>query len=855
MTDNQTRHSASSSVQPTFVHHQLIAATAALAAAHHRDPYHASSAVQTAFADAAVSLQTVHRFVQSLSNGVCSSEDMYESGAAEATGTNSADFELVAFHPAPQDFIITAVKLIADSAGRHKLHLKPRSSAHLNAGVPSSAQHTHSTSEPGANPGSRSEGAREDGSDVSRKSRSFPDQESQGDDHSDSELSSLSEDEADTSSISKAAIRNPRRKKAKKRARTNKRLHEDERVANICTSADDPFTANIGTTANDSSTASRPCKASEDMLEHHPSTSRSIPSSNTECNTQHSPPAVASQLQPPRVVPSPVSDQSRAQKRKKLKTSATQPDTLHGHLKAGNIPKVWHPGLILIHDILTVSPADPKQIVDEALMLVRPLQNDRLRHRSRHPGAPPGASLAATLSRLEQRHSEAKVADARKMIDLLHLFSLQRQSQVDTLTGRNPSAAQDFEAAQAEVRVRPGGLIAETARSTMAAGQTRVSVAISSVNGARPRLSTPREDGERDHRATSDDDPEHEAQPAQASTSTTQSTTPTSLLTQSKRDGANPKPTDVLASLMHNLLKSAKRWHELGSALGSVIFLPLIMLSPSMRSPESIRRWTKDQWRALLRLLRGDKPLPVHDGKPFTERDNEIVEALTFGVRAVLPRILGHAVAMADALCAGADGYYADVLVVRDVRSDCPLGNEEPSAVQPVLLPSTSADFFEEGGHLGDTRDQNPYPGRVYGLEVPGSSGNIEIITRIPGFICSDWRTNLHSKASFDAAFEPERESPDHPKTELTSESPHTFQANFADRRSYDLINCERQDVIPFARAYARHFGLNEQSKGFIALCDSVRQNKRIVGTPNIEATLGYLDERLLPSDALEEAP
>ncbi|KAE8216150.1 hypothetical protein CF327_g603 [Tilletia walkeri] len=106
-------------------------------------------------------------------------------------------------------------------------------------------------------------------------------------------------------------------------------------------------------------------------------------------------------------------------------------------------------------------PTIPAAITDEALLLLRPLQAGSRDSPPDLASQSAPADLESTIERLERGYTEIKSAQVRPMIDLLHIFSLQRQSKVDTAHGGQPNAARDFEHSKLEVRFRNGGMFSQ----------------------------------------------------------------------------------------------------------------------------------------------------------------------------------------------------------------------------------------------------------------------------------------------------------------------------------------------------------------------------------------------------------
>ncbi|KAE8262830.1 hypothetical protein A4X09_0g7378 [Tilletia walkeri] len=127
----------------------------------------------------------------------------------------------------------------------------------------------------------------------------------------------------------------------------------------------------------------------------------------------------------------------------------------------GNVPAHLNKALIVLNDIIAISPTIPAAIADEALLLLRPLQAGSRDSPPDLASQSAPADLESTIERLERGYTEIKSAQVRPMIDLLHIFSLQRQSKVDTAHGGQPNAARDFEHSKLEVRFRNGGMFSQ----------------------------------------------------------------------------------------------------------------------------------------------------------------------------------------------------------------------------------------------------------------------------------------------------------------------------------------------------------------------------------------------------------
>ncbi|KAK0556643.1 hypothetical protein OC844_005794 [Tilletia horrida] len=427
----------------------------------------------------------------------------------------------------------------------------------------------------------------------------------------------------------------------------------------------------------------------------------------------------------------------KGQSRGPLRKKAPRSKSLKDRLSEGNIAAAWHPALILIHDILSCGPVDPQAIVDEALTLLRPLQSDHSAHLASRFNT--SADIAATMGRLEQGASKINTIHAAAMIDLLHLFAMDRQARVQDHVSGTTAATERLDNAKLAVRLRAGGLSATIGSTSGSSGHPHL---VADLDGS---------------------------QNAGAVSSPT------------KRTAAERSHIKAVTNFIKAPLRVGRLWHELGSALGSVVFLPLLMVSKVLATAHRPKKLSAAEWSALIQVLRGARPEPAPD-KPFTDADTQIVDAITFGVRAVLPRVLFQALGVADALAESAQRY-ADVLIVRDALDEPVIGNEEPSAIQGLTR--------------GNLSDAGPLR-RVYGLELPGSKGTVELITKRPAFFSENWSTLISpGQNGEDVPFDQVTSS-----TSIRGATPRISGVNFADRRTFHLVNCDPEDVLCYGPSY-----------------------------------------------------
>ncbi|KAE8222840.1 hypothetical protein CF319_g4019 [Tilletia indica] len=476
-------------------------------------------------------------------------------------------------------------------------------------------------------------------------------------------------------------------------------------------------------------------------------------------------------------------------------------------LNAGNIPEVWHKPLGIIYDILTFGPLSPQDIVDAALARVRPLQTDMQGTSSQFSR---DGDLLSTLNRLERQDDAAGSLQIRILIDNMSLWAMERQARVDVAFRKSSAASNALDEVKCVWIPKIGGAFGKDDSNLIKTLRD-----MDAANIIRDTAST--------------------SAPSQGSAANL----PEERRKSRKKQhlGLNPHEEArvvIVNKLLKHQLRCGRLWAQTGATLGSVIFIPLLVLSNELRTIDNLRRISADTFSALMALLRGGKPVPVSGGPEFTERDEEIVEAITFGVRGFLPRVLNQALAIADALSPWEDGSstpYLDVLVVRQASDHPVLGVEEPSVVQtPLSSPTQGA---------GQLR-------RVYGLEIPGSHGQAEVMTRTPAFIAGNWRQLMRANqgtVSLDTAIPPSANDP-------PSTPPLPFGIDFADRRMCHLAGCDPADVLPYAVPYAKLFGLDLASEEFIELRDSIENRRRLVRPFTPPATLHHLDEKVSERNA-----
>ncbi|KAK0560084.1 hypothetical protein OC844_003990 [Tilletia horrida] len=476
-----------------------------------------------------------------------------------------------------------------------------------------------------------------------------------------------------------------------------------------------------------------------------------------------------------------------------LQVQALPVSDLRDSLTEGNIEPCWHKAIILLHDILAVSPLDPQRIVDEALSLLRPLQKDRL---AALPVPSAQADLSASIDRLEEAYSLRKSLAIYSIIEHLHLFSLDRQAKVDVKLGGPLDAIQKLDRAKLRIQVKAGGFLMQNAEDWRLNGR---SIGPAQHHSSRPALLSPNS----------------------AQQNSRSNTAPQGPLTSEER-----LRLKTINSYLRNPLRAGRLLHELGCTMGSVTFVPLLMLSKSMEDPVTkVRHFNAMEWHALTLLLRGARPQVAHGHGKFTAADQQIIDAIVFGVRGVLSRVCNHALLVADALAEENKGNYANVLVVRPSRSAPKLGDEEPSV---------SASPSETSSPQKQTR--------VYGLEIPGSDGGIEVITRRPAFISDKWREFLQRSG-------PEESGPATIEeafvfsgaANMPAETPSPNTSDHADRRTLQLARCDPDDVLPFASAYTAHFRLSKSSEAFHNLCDAIKRRAPLLDSASPSATVKYL--------------
>ncbi|KAK0559249.1 hypothetical protein OC844_004544 [Tilletia horrida] len=452
---------------------------------------------------------------------------------------------------------------------------------------------------------------------------------------------------------------------------------------------------------------------------------------------------------------------------------------LRNTLKEGNIPPCWHKGLIILHDILIIAPLDPQHIADQVLSLLRPLQKLGTASASGHSKR---SDLPGSIDRLEETSYLRKSSAIRSMIEHLHIFSIDRQARVHVKFGGPPDAIEQLDRTKLLLQIKPGGFLMQNVEDWRLGGRAI----------GPPPATSQRKSGSK----------------SQLESPSASQSIPAAISTQGPLSIEERRKVTAINAYLKNPLRAGRLLHELGSIMGSVLFTPLLTLSQSMDDPViKIRHLTTFEWHALTSLLRGARPQRQPSTPPFTAQDRQIIDAIAFGVRAVISRACAYALATADALADGNAGSYADVVVVRKARPTPLRGNEEPSVALRAPTPSPPP----EASTAPDLQ-------RVYGLEIPGSEGEIEIITRRPAFIADGWRDLLKNDAevTVEQAFGTSGSN-------LYVDEPSRSPFDMADRRTLHLVQCDPQDVLPFASAYAAHFRLAPDCDAFQHLRDAIQ--------------------------------
>ncbi|KAE8216982.1 hypothetical protein CF319_g8818, partial [Tilletia indica] len=442
-------------------------------------------------------------------------------------------------------------------------------------------------------------------------------------------------------------------------------------------------------------------------------------------------------------------------------------------LHRGNVPKVWHRALCIINDVLSEGPLSPTVLINRAFGPASQLQNNHTR--AAPASSPPEEGVVSCVARMEKNFETQQTAALVEVLETIHLFDIERQAKVDAKFDVDVDADRKLDAAKLTLQLKENGLLSRT-------------VAFKALSGGTP-LS------------------------AQSS--------PLAIddAAQSTHDSDRPQKLALINNALRLHIKSGQRWHELGIMLGSITFIPFLLLSPSVQGPHKVRKTLVDEWQALSLLLRGFQPVP-EPGRPFTDHDNLVIRAMMFGVRGYLPRVFSHATARAGSLASNSStGLYADVLVVRDAKEKVSIGNVEPSLMQ---APPSVRD---------PNRSESTLLRPVYGLEIPGSKGKLEIITRTPAFVTESWSTYMSSADHGASVTLAEALAPNPNRNrglrELKGRWPESFGVDFENVRTCQLLDCKSSDVLPYAAAYAQHYQLDPESTEFKMLCNSIKLNQR----------------------------
>ncbi|KAL9937026.1 hypothetical protein V8E36_004261 [Tilletia maclaganii] len=292
------------------------------------------------------------------------------------------------------------------------------------------------------------------------------------------------------------------------------------------------------------------------------------------------------------------------------------------------------------------------------MSLLQPLNKDRISTLSQQNTRD---DIPATIDRLEDNHSLHKSLAVYSLIEHLHLFAMDRQARVDAkLLGRTDTL-EKVERTKLRIAVKPGGFLMQGTSDWRLNGLAiEIPGLTSGTSAALPPINDP------DPRGPSTSEQDSSSGP----------------LNQEERNSLKAKN-----AFLRNPLRAGRLFHELGCVMGSVVLIPLLLLSRALDDPaQQVRQLTSMEWQALILLLRGDRPLPISH-RTFTATDQQILDAISFGVRGVLSRVCAHALALCDALAEKGAGSHDDVLVVRAAHSEPVLGNEEPSAYTSAAHP------------------------------------------------------------------------------------------------------------------------------------------------------------------------
>ncbi|KAE8227739.1 hypothetical protein CF326_g7354, partial [Tilletia indica] len=266
-------------------------------------------------------------------------------------------------------------------------------------------------------------------------------------------------------------------------------------------------------------------------------------------------------------------------------------------LKSGNIPEVWHRPLLIVHDILALGPLDPTRLINHAFTPASKLQTKFSKSILVQVLSEEG--IVPSVNRLEKGYETQQATQFQEMLEVMHLFDIERQARVDTLLGINPNAERDHNAAKATVKIKEGGLLSHSV--------LRLSGRL--IGGSAPRALLV----------------DKGVDPAAAAAT-----------------GINrEKHVAAVNQALKNHIASGQRWHHLATILGSVTFLPFLMLSRVINSNSRLRKLPAAEFHALTLLLRGCHPIP-EPGSPFTKQEEDLLGAITFGVRGYLPRVFSH---------------------------------------------------------------------------------------------------------------------------------------------------------------------------------------------------------------------
>ncbi|KAE8216538.1 hypothetical protein CF319_g8919 [Tilletia indica] len=185
-------------------------------------------------------------------------------------------------------------------------------------------------------------------------------------------------------------LRRRRKRKSTRKSRTSRtRKRDSPRLATAIqhTAAEDEVDATLQPASQESIvplSLSRPNKVSSPISSNHDSAS-SVLSAAAQATLPVTHLRQTSTSAPPLVHPASPEARRRANKRKgksqskglvkpKAKRQKLEVRNIGKVLAEGNVPAHWHKALIVLNDIIVISPTIPAAIADEALLLLRPLQ-------------------------------------------------------------------------------------------------------------------------------------------------------------------------------------------------------------------------------------------------------------------------------------------------------------------------------------------------------------------------------------------------------------------------------------------------------------------------------------------------